>query len=792
MRSTGSSISSAKADQHQTHRPNHVSHYACSVTAAAPPKAPETSAPSDSPAEPVENLRVSKWYVFALVAAPTVLILLTMSGVLGPILRDGQSLWRLPYLLVANTPTGGDMGAHVLLPKVLFEDTLVSGRLLGWSMDWYAGLPIMYFYFPLPALTTVALDLVLPYGVAFKLVTVAGLVAMPTASYFFVRYMGFTRFVAAVAGVAGSLFVFMESYSIFGANIKSTLAGEFSFSWSFALSILYVGLALRAYREGRKFDVWAGVVLGLTALAHIITTIVVVIAVLPLVLAPVALLFIDRGRARKAGAGALGVMSTWVIGFGITAFWSVALGVNVLSGMTTDMGWSPVKAIVGNYQNPGSPIPGELVPVLAIGIIGMVWTALRRDHVGIAIWMTLFPLAGYFLIAYFEFTVLYNARLLPYWYFGLYTFTGIAIALLAAAVGRQFANRHRATSVAGVVVVVLLIGAAALSMHDLPGWVKWNYEGYEAKQGWPEYEDLMKTIDDLPPGRVMWEVNSEMNQYGTPMALMLTPFWSEEHPSMESVFFESSLTTPFHFLSASEVSHRPSNPVRGLDYRGMNFDRATRHLQVYDVAYYVSFTEEATVAAKAHGLPVLAEPSPWTIFALPEAERVEVARYEPVVWAGEADFLEAALEWYDDVDNLDIWLVEDGPAEWRRVTEVADRLIDPIPYGVEGTATVTSFENYDLSFSTNAVGVPHLVKVSYFPNWTVSGGEGIYRVAPSLMLVIPEQQDVTLQFSVTWYEGLGTAITLVTVVGIIGYVVVRRRRTKRITSGLAEPESTRS
>jgi len=750
------------------------------VTAAAPPEAPEIlPPPPELPPEPVRKSVTSKWYVFALIAAPTVLILLTMSGVLGPILRDGQSLWRLPYLLIANTPTGGDMGAHVLLPKVLLESTLASGRVLGWSMDWYAGLPVMYFYFPLPALATVALDLILPYGVAFKLVTVAGLVAMPTVSYFFVRYIGFTRFVAAVAGVAGSLFVFMESYSIFGANIKSTLAGEFSFSWSFSLSILYVGLVVRAYRGGRKFDVWAGVVLGLTALAHIITTIVVVIAVLPLVLVPVALLFVDRDRARRAGAGALGVMSTWVIGFGITAFWSVALGVNVLSGMTTDMGWSPVTAIVGNYQNPGSPIPGELVPVLVVGIIGMVWTALRRDHVGIAIWMTLFPLAGYFLIAYFEFTVLYNARLLPYWYFGLFTFTGIAIALLASAVGRQFVNRHRATMVAGVVAVVMLVGTAALSMHDLPGWVKWNYEGYEAKQGWPEYEGLMKTIDDLPPGRVMWEVNSEMNQYGTPMALMLTPFWSEGHPSMESVFFESSLTTPFHFLSASEVSYRPSNPVRGLNYRGMDFDRGIKHLQVYDVAYYVSFTEEATVAAKEYGLPVLAEPSPWTIFALPEAERVDVARYEPVVWAGEADFIEAALEWYDDVDNLDTWLVEDGPDEWRRVTEVGDRLIDPVPYNVDGVATITSFEDYEVSFSTNAVGVPHLVKVSYFPNWTVDGADGVYRIAPSLMLVVPTQSEVTLQFENRWVENLGMALTAVTVLGLGGYGIVSRRRREK-------------
>ena len=137
------------------------------MTAAAPPRPPEEAeALPPPPPAPVSEPLVSKWYVVALIALPTILILLTMSGVLGPILRDGQSLWRLPYLLVANTPTGGDMGAHVLLPKVLLEEVLPSGRIMGWSMDWYAGFPALYFYFPLPALTTVGLDLVLPYGVA--------------------------------------------------------------------------------------------------------------------------------------------------------------------------------------------------------------------------------------------------------------------------------------------------------------------------------------------------------------------------------------------------------------------------------------------------------------------------------------------------------------------------------------------------------------------------------------------------------------------------------------------------
>ncbi len=90
--------------------------------------------------------------------------------------------------------------------------------------------------------------------------------------------------------------------------------------------------------------------------------------------------------------------------------------------------------------------------------------------------------------------------------------------------------------------------------------------------------------------------------------------------------------------------------------------------------------------------------------------------------------------------------------------------------------TVTTFEDHEVAFTTDAVGVPHLVKVSYFPNWEVTGAEGVYRVAPSLMLVIPTDEEVTLQFGRTWVEVVGAALTLTAVVGLVVYAVVRVRR----------------
>ncbi|MCZ6568319.1 MAG: hypothetical protein O6923_08450, partial [Actinobacteria bacterium] len=232
-----------------------------------------------------------------------------------------------PWLIfTATTPTGGDMGAHVFGPAYLRDNLLSEGRILGWSNDWFAGFPAFYFYFPLPSLVIVAFDLVLPYGVAFKLVTVLGLLALPPAIYFHTRAMKLSRDIALIAAGAGVVFAFLESFSIYGGNVASTLAGEFSYSWSFALSLVYLGLLMKAVRDDRRYAKWAALALALTALSHVLTTIVVIFASL-------FVLAWKKGFWRT--------LVVWLWGFAIAAFWALPLLARI--GLTSDMAWTPLS-----------------------------------------------------------------------------------------------------------------------------------------------------------------------------------------------------------------------------------------------------------------------------------------------------------------------------------------------------------------------------------------------------------------------------------------------------------------
>ncbi len=139
------------------------------------------------------------------------------------------------------------MGAHVWWPKFLSDNWFPKFRLSGWAPDWYAGFPVGQYYFPVPALMIAALNLVMPYNVAFKLVTVSGPLMLPAAAYYFAKGMRAPWPAPPAFAIAafGTLVQTRSDWQIYGGNIASTLAGEFSFTIGLAFALF--GLGALAY-----------------------------------------------------------------------------------------------------------------------------------------------------------------------------------------------------------------------------------------------------------------------------------------------------------------------------------------------------------------------------------------------------------------------------------------------------------------------------------------------------------------------------------------------------------------
>jgi hypothetical protein len=102
-----------------------------------------------------------------------------------------------------------------------------------------------------------------------------------------------------------------------------------------------------------------------------------------------------------------------------------------------------------------------------------------------------------------------------------------------------------------------------------------------------------------------------------------------------------------------------------------------------------------------------------------------------------------------------------------------------------------------LSFTVSEPGTPVLVKASYFPNWTVEGAEGPYRVTPNLMVVVPTDTHVTLTFGRTSLDYLASFLSLAGLVLVVvlflrpGVIVPSVRAMRRSDDPPAEAESDR-
>ena len=102
----------------------------------------------------------------------------------------------------------------------------------------------------------------------------------------------------------------------------------------------------------------------------------------------------------------------------------------------------------------------------------------------------------------------------------------------------------------------------------LPYWAKYNYTGYEGgstadftKKSWPEYRAFIDTANALPTGSHGVGAGDAIGAYGTPLALMLLPYWTDGRiESMEGLYFEASATTPYHFMTIATLTHDAVEP----------------------------------------------------------------------------------------------------------------------------------------------------------------------------------------------------------------------------------------
>ena len=699
-----------------------------------------------------------------------------------------------------------------------------------------------------PALMIVLLDVILPYGIAIKIIAVIGILTLPYFSWLFGRFAKFAYPIPELFAIAATIFLFDESFTIYGGNIASTMAGEFSFSIALSLAMLGFALLAKGLETG-KHRISAAIIISLSALSHGI--------VLLFVFGGAALMLVVWNKRESFQFGAK-VIALAVL---LSSFWVIPFVTS--HAYMTDMKYEPrPSGATDSFWKMFFPLHTLLdISLTALAVVGAVTLVRSRHKAGT--WMTLLALllaAGVF-IARNSLPViglLWNPRILPFLYLLRYFLFVIGLYELVAFALRVKSIARFAQGESGVPVVldiaqprdkfsfnlallsgfaVFVLVAIGFRFQELPfgstqvnsagqyeyvwgplrtkssndgfvdGWARWNFTGYEGKNAYGEYYGVVQTMKQLGAdstqgcGRALWENNGELNKYGTTMGLMLLPFWTDGCiSSMEGLFFEAAGSTPYHFITAAAMSKQSSNPVRELRYDNNDAALGVRYMQELGVKYFMGFTPEAIAqASQQEGLTEVARSGPWVVYRVANSDVVTPLAVQPVVANISSSnprerWLEVGTSWFQ---NPEVWttpIADNGPSEWQRVDVVVDesqregepnsnnRRVDvvkpdvaltPVPLDPVVVSNVDIGEE-SVKFSVDKIGVPVLVRVSYFPNWKVDGAKGPYRVAPNMMVVIPTSTNVSMHFG--W--NLRDYVAYLLSFAGIAWIVVTRRRSK--------------
>jgi hypothetical protein len=664
-----------------------------------------------------------------------------------------------PALLAAPTlAAGGDTPCHYPTFVWFYERLLPAFRLHGWYPGACLGHPLLLYYFPLPFLLMSALAPLLGLPVGFKIGAVLGAILLPFAAYVAVRLLGFRFPAPLLAAVAGLVFLFVEDNPIWGGTLASTLTGEFAYAYGTALALLTLGLGYRAYSRGHRPWVTA-VLLALTALAH-------GYAVLWAGLSLTYFLLPSRRPARTLAW----LLSVAVLAFALAGFTLVPLLAGW--GWTTPYGDSRIAVTLVS-----------LFPPLLWPLLGMAGLALVSNLVGVrrsggadhrVLFLGYAALVASALAAAGTSLGLVDVRFVP--------FAQLSACLLAAAALGSALERAMAPDLLALGLVASAVLWSDGQSRVLRSWIAWNNSGLEAKDLGPAFRGVNEALrGGVGDSRVAVEYGLVHEAAGSVRIYETLPFFSGRS-TLEGVYNQASVATHAVYYLSSLLGETSPNPFLSREYGHFDPDEAMARLRLFAVGDVVAVSALlADTLDRRADVVRTATIHPYTVFHLREpSPYVEPVRFTPVR-SPLLNWREKSYRWFTRrplpssllvfTDDPTFPLVE--PDEWLPPPAV------PWP-GAEGVKALAVVEAERIRITTNRVGHPLLVKVSYHPRWRALNADGPFLVSPALMLIVPRAEQVTLTYAGRDASDLlGLFLSLGALAFTFGRVSWERRRARR-------------
>ena len=651
-----------------------------------------------------------------------------------------------PELIFEDTiPSGGDTASHWQTAVYLKDHLLPQGRITGWFPGNYAGFPLFQMYFPLPFVGMALLSLAMPLTVAFKIVSAAGILALPVAAYSFSKNLGFKNPGPDLAGVFSLLFLFQEASAAWGGNIMANLSGEFCYGLGLAAALVYLGRLYRDVDSGGRVASNAAI-LAVAGLCH----------GYPLLFCVVGASFFLWTREKWTARLAY-ILEVNLLAFCFMGFWIVPL--LLFSPYTTPFNF------VWVIKSWSEVFPVVLLPGAALGLAGAGKGLMKpeagggRGRTWFFVYLVIAATVFYFIA--FKIGVV-DVRFLP--------FIQLFLVLLGASFAGRLLGRLKGRSWAALALALTATVWTANFESKIESWSEWNYSGWESKPLWPVFQEITAGLaGDFSDPRVVYEHGLGTLATGSVRAFESLPYFSGR-AALEGPYIQACRSAPFVFYIQSQVSQTLSSPLNRYFYSRFDLEAALDRLKVFNVSHYVTITEESKRAALAvPGYTLVKEAWPFAVFraGTGSGRYVIQPKFAPVLVRG-GDPRREAYQWFR-LGDLEVPLVfadekpgeEEGFAAVWDSAALAERIGELPRLAIEENPNlVETVKDDEITVKGAVPGRPLLVRVSYHPGWRAADGARVWPASPSFMLLFPKGEEVRLRFERTWPDFLGLGLTV--------------------------------
>lgn len=667
----------------------------------------------------------------------------------------------LPREILNSSPaTGGDTGSHFWPLYTLVKEGLPHWHVRVWNPGNLGGEPHLTHYFPLPYFVMAFLSLFMPLGRAFNLGTILPVGLLPICVYFCFRGLKARFPIPLLAMVASLSFLYNESFSMWGGNTLSTLAGQFAHVYALGFFLLGLGV-LNHELTHRRWPVWSGVLFAFVLLSHFYVGLM-----LPIVF--IIFLWIDRAepltmRFRRlfvAGLITLTLSAWFVFPMLHNSQWTTAFGLqwatqNILKEVFPKVFW-PFAGIVAVLS----------VFFIFVGIRRKLYEREWKTPMALCLALIFFGSIYYFI---FPKLGLVDVRVLP--------ILQLFLVLIAAIYVGIFLRRLLPLPWIWAFCVPLIGLSLFWAQHQVvhfPSWMKWNYSGWEAKSAYPDLQSLAKEIQgDFSDPRVIYENNELSNSAGTIRVFEMLPYFAGRSV-LEGVYMQATILAPAAFYLQALISKTPSCPFPNYQCTGYKVESLKNFLDLMGVSQLILMTPE--VRAQADQTSFLDKQGDFGIWHLYKS-KIPVSLVgvleTPAEFLPFKNYKERFYDWFQNYHVGSSFLIVDQDLKENEKTSILQSLAKPQECHPQ---VQVQFDRIHLK--TDCPGKFHYLKFAFHSTWQVSTKDKLYLISPGFIGLIPSQTEVVLSWGHHWLWTLSNTLSwfaIVLVILLLGFGLRKRR-----------------